>query len=632
MPLFREEKKSQGRDINTDMLRWVQESYLQGINALQELRESSRKWYDYVQGDMIDSSDEAKLKKKGLPVIKLNIILPKILRVMGAERKARAGVKAIPLRGGKSETARALTKLFEKIRVDSDGFRQIRDAFIDAVISDLGGWLEVVWTNDNDPLGQPIYRSVNPFYIVWDAASQRYDLSDARWIMKTWWASKEDILRDFPEKVSEVNEYLQVSTGNRVAGFMQAAWERIRGAKESVDSQFVNTKENLFRIIEAQIREEVREVRLFDPVTQAVERVDDKEELAIMKAQFPRLIEVDFKWDRIRIVTTVGGNLLFLQDEPADVQNGMFSLIPIWAYNFGGKPFGMVRNMAAGQDLFWKETSSALHITNAIANPVWMVPKGSLEEREKKALEQYGARTGYVMEYDAIQGQRPHRDFINAPVLGKLTLADRGQQNTEEVSGVGQNAVGRSDSQQESGVLVQRRIAETLAMLEGLFDNKMRSIVMLHQYLIALSQTKMTATRIVRFIGDDKPEQFPINLMTAHGIINDLKDGEYGIAIEKGEAQFFRQEKFLKLAALVNVIGANPELMEMIIGTIDDISDDEKERLLKSIREQHVLPQLQQMQQELLSQAKNRDDANVRQTEAETKRLAEISKVASTAV
>jgi hypothetical protein len=284
----------------------------------------------------------------------------------------------------------------------------------------------------------------------------------------------------------------------------------------------------------------------------------------------------------------------------ADIQNGMFSIIPLWGYLFGDKSFGIVKNLEGPQELYWKETSTALHIMNTASNPIWMVPKQSMEPQEVEDLKKWGSRSGYVLEYDTIAGQAPHRESIQLSGLGQLNLADRAKFISDDVTGIGPNAVGQQDSGGESGKLVQTRVNETLAMIENLFDNKMATEILLHKYLISVYQTKMTAMRIIRYIGDDRNTmQLIINQITAHGILNDMKIGEYGIAIEKGEAQYYRQEKFLKLMALSKLIGPTPELVELLINTFDDIDESDKQKIIKGFSIQQAVPELQALEQEL---------------------------------
>lgn len=631
MPLFNPKHKEE-----PSLLNWVTDQYIAQVNNLSDLRKSSKESWDYVRGDFITPAEQDELKEKGLPILPMNIVLPKITRILASEIDTRSAVRAIPLRSGRNDVAQALTQIFEWIRVNSKGHQEIAKAWLDSLVGDIPGWVEITWTNDNDPLGQPIIQRLNPFFVVYDTKSERYAYhKKAGWVMKTWFATAEDITRDFPEKRSEIKERLEFATRFGVGrdGKMDMkvmftdSWERLRGYGESIDSQFVNKKDHLYRMIETQIREEITEIRLFDPETHSVERVEDEEELKVMQARFPRMIPVDYKWDKIRIVTTLAGNTMLLQDVEADVQNGQFSLIPFWGFTMGAKPFGIVKNLKAPQDLYWKETSSALHIVNATANPIWVYPRGSLSDSQKKNLEKWGARTGFHLEYDPIPGgNAPHREIINSAPIGVLNLADRAQSIGDSVTGVGPNAVGQQDSSNESGELVKTRIGETREMLRPFLDNEQFSIMFIHEYLIAVIQTKMTATRLIRYIDDKNiPQQVQINLKTANQIINDITQGEYGVGIDKSEAKYFRQNKFVKLMILANRMGANPTILKLIVNSFDELDDSEKQELTQSIGMDSLEPKLQQMEAEIRGQAAQIQDANTKERESLTKELAAFS-------
>lgn len=634
MPLFSVKHKPENSLMN-----WVTDQYIAGVTNLAPLRRDSKRYYDLVRGDMVTPEEEAELKEKGLPILKMNIVLPKLVRIMGAEVSTRSAVKAVPLQSGKNDVAHALTQIFEWIRVNSNGHEEIAKAWMDSIIADLPGWIEILWTNDNDPLGQPVFRRINPFFVIYDTSSDRYAYhKTAKWVMKTWFATPDDILRDFgdtSDKIKEIKERLDhaktmgISKNGRfnMATMFTDSWERIRGYGESIDSEFVNKKDHFYRIIEAQIREEITEIRLFDPVTSSVERVEDEEELEVIQQRFPRLIAVDFKWDKIRTVTTVAGNVMMLQDIESDIQNGQFSLIPFWGFTMGGKPFGMVRNLEGPQKLFWKETSSALHVVNSTANPIWVYARGSLTSEQKKNLEKWGARTGFHLEYDAVpNAQPPHREMINTSPIGQLNLAERAETIANNVTGIGPNAVGQSDSSQESGKLVNARIGETLTMLEHFFDNKMLSTIFIHEYLIAVIQTKMSALRMIQYIDSNGDEQkVAINLQTAGEIKNDMKQGEYGVAIAKAEARYYREQKFIKLMILANRMGANPTILKMIVNTFDELDNEEKAELIQSIMTDSVEPRMQQLEGEIRGDAAQTRAEAAQEREAVTKELAAMS-------
>lgn len=605
---------------------WAKYRYSEWIQAHHEARRRSARFYDMVRGNVVDPAIKSALKDKGLQALDLNIAKPKLMRVMGAEREARAGIKAKPLRRGRIDTAETMTKMFEWVRVNSpepgqegNGFSEIADAFFDALVTEIGGWLEIVWSNDNDPWGQPVYRRINPFHVVYDPNRRGYGLSRDRAILKSWFASADDVIRDFPDKGKEI-EKLYGNKRQRWYEPLVSAWASITGSQSNLDDEFIDRKDNLIRVIEAQRRDETVMPALFDLMTQELMYVDDQEERQAMITASDdgtgrsNLVEVDVKKDKIRIITTLGGDEMLLQDEDADVQNGQFSLFPIWAFNIGDKPTGMMTDLEAPQELYWKQISSALQIVNSSANPIWLIPKGSVTKKVLNEIEKYGARTGFVVEYDplATAGREPRRDMNPTPPMATLDLAERAQVLVDVISGIGQNAVGRQDSSGESGELVKTRVSEAMAILEPVFDNKQRTEVMIHNYLIAVFQQKFTTYRILQFTDmQGGVEKLELNVETAHGIMNDMKTGEYGIAIEKAETRYFREGKFLKLLSYVEKTGVTPAKEQLLIDAFDELNEEEKTLLKNEIKMMAAQQMMGQMQPELDAQ-QQRADAQVK--------------------
>lgn len=601
---------------------WMADQYNRDITNLGPLRESSRRHLEFVAGDMVSAQREALLKSQGLPVLKLNIILPKIVRLMGAERDARVLTKAVALAGGKTDTAEVLTKMFEMTRVASNGWRQIAHAWLDSIICDIPGWLEVVYSRERSVLGEPNYRRINPLYVVWDISSQRYDLSDASHVIKTWWWTVDRLekeYRDSPKQVQEIKDTFRGKHGfkHRLARTITDQWETIRGASQSLDSEFEREKDGLIRMMEGQVRERNIEAKLYDPATNSMESPQDKEELEVLKERFPRLIEIEVSRDHMRTVTTAGGSALLLQDVPSDVQNGMFSMIPFWTFRFGGKPFGMVKNLEAPQTLFWKEMSSTSHILNATANPIWKIPYGSMSDQAIKDLEKEGARTGYVLQFDSAVGE-PLRDVITSPPVGRLQMGQVAELNAENVTGIGPNAVGQANTSGESGKLVQTRVAETMAMLQVYFDNKQESERILHEFLVGIIQAKMTSFRVLRWINPDSnnPEELVINARALGELENDVAQGEYGVAIDKGQTRYARQEKLLNYLMFADKIGITPTLIKLIVSTFDDLSDEEKEAITNDFISANVSEQARELEGDVRAGAKATADNMFREKQS----------------
>ena len=86
-----------------------------------------------------------------------------------------------------------------------------------------------------------------------------------------------------------------------------------------------------------------------------------------------------------------------------------FTIVPYFPYWRRGRPFGMVRNLISPQEQLNKISSQELHIVNTTANSGWIVETGSLNGMTADDLEEHGAETGLVLEYN--RGSSPLRRY-----------------------------------------------------------------------------------------------------------------------------------------------------------------------------------------------------------------------------
>jgi hypothetical protein len=95
---------------------------------------------------------------------------------------------------------------------------------------------------------------------------------------------------------------------------------------------------------------------------------------------------------------TVTADTVVLHDDWSPYDH--FTLVPYFPYWRRGKPFGMVRNLISPQEQLNKISSQELHIVNTTANSGWVVESGSLTGMTADDLEEHGAETGLVLEYN----------------------------------------------------------------------------------------------------------------------------------------------------------------------------------------------------------------------------------------
>ena len=117
------------------------------------------------------------------------------------------------------------------------------------------------------------------------------------------------------------------------------------------------------------------------------------------REQFADQFGLDMLTKTVRKVRwTVTADTVVLFDDWSPYKN--FTIVPYFPYFRRGKPFGMVRNLLSPQEQLNKITSQELHILNTTANSGWIVENGSLAGMTPDDLEEHGAETGLVLEFN----------------------------------------------------------------------------------------------------------------------------------------------------------------------------------------------------------------------------------------
>jgi hypothetical protein len=146
---------------------------------------------------------------------------------------------------------------------------------------------------------------------------------------------------------------------------------------------------------------------------------------------------------------------------------------------------------------------------------------------------------------------------LNLNGLAAYDMEDK--QNIKEISGVTDNAMGRSENSSESGVLYSQKVENANVLQEWTHDNAMGQLKSIGRYALGLIQANMTVPRALRIVQDDsKPYYVQLNVITVDGILNNPTVGEYDITISESPLGITGKEKQFEETVLLN-----RELMQM---------------------------------------------------------------------
>ena len=194
----------------------------------------------------------------------------------------------------------------------------------------------------------------------------------------------------------------------------------------------------------------------------------------------------------------------------------------------------MVRNLLSPQEQLNKISSQELHIVNTTANSGWVVESGSLSGMTADDLEEHGAETGLVLEFN--RGSTPPSKIPpNQIPTGLDRISQKAAANIKTISGISDAMLGM-DSPEVSGIAIQAKQNRGVLMIQVPLDNLRKTRHYLAEKVLNLVQRYYTEERVVQITDENDPRKpktaIRVNQMTPEGtIINDLTLGEYEVVI-----------------------------------------------------------------------------------------------------
>ncbi len=541
---------------NRDKIYEVCRTYERLLEAWAPAREQTKENFRFAEGNAWDETKEAQLKAAGLPALKINLIWPRLLRIHGQEIQIRKKIQAVPRKADVEDGAILANDVFDWVEWTSKMQDQFSFAFMHAIIGELGGWIEVRWNTDKDPLGVPEVRAWNPFFILDDPTVGIYDLRHKQVIIKSYMATFEEIVSMFPDKEEEMSKVMSWRKDFSFREQITTWWQRITGSQAMMHDDLINEREGTFRIIEMQKRVPKHKI-IATNVMNGVQQEISKEAAAMLR-DHPDIVVIERKYDEIRTLTTAA-DLVLLQDEPNEVQNGYFSIFPVAGFTVAEKSWGLVQQLKGPQEELNKARSAILHILSSVASSGWQVPEGSLDDAELAKLEQYGANPRYIQIYNRAAG-KPEKILPNMPPSGEMLRADQARIDMEMISSIDKGELGL-DAGQESGVLHRQKVQQAMLTLEPFFRNVDLTKEFVGEYILDLMRRKMHELKSgVRVIPvPRKDETRGLRFDNVQISAQDLED-EYAIVVKPGFDSDL--QRFRILAMLTELErGMPPELV-----------------------------------------------------------------------
>lgn len=564
------------QDTNSEreqaILARTKNTYLSLMRKWANKRDRSHTTSEYIKGIQWEEKTIKDLDKLGLPALTLNIMLPIMLRIFGAERQSRGKLKAVPMREASMEIANVFTKLFDWMESICHTNEQFGKAFKQAVTTDLGGFVELVWDTSGDPRGEPKFRHVNSFFILL-GDHENDDLSDCKEYLKTFFMTKEDLMDIYPKKRDLIERELQTDRRNVFMRTMDSVLEKF-GASKFIDTDFRDTLSGQFRVIEHYEKRTIEEFLTPDEEQDLVkipkDRVEELEQQGAKIITQPRTITV--------VSTTVADQIVLQEPKPLAVQtrNGQFPIFKVPGLNIDGDAIGLAWQLVGPQDEYNKARSSQLHEINTSASSGWTYEDGALDTTMEDRIENKGAMAGLILKFQS-GFKAPEKIKPNTPPTSQINRAAEAKEDMQFISSVNPNSLGRRETSQESGKLFTQRVEEFLSTLQEFFSGLNNAMVRGGDYAILTMQTLMKDERPIQIA--DTGEEFVINEEFNGEVFNDISHGKFGARTEvAATTEVVRREL---VALLVQTLQyAPPEVAPVIVKLIfEKLELPEKDRL-----------------------------------------------------
>ena len=499
----------------------------------------------FYRGEQWDQADIAALDEEGRPALTINTILPTVNTVIGEQSTRRMDISFKPRRNTNEETAVVLNKLFKQIGDNNKLDWAESQVFTDGLIQDRG-YFDVRMDFTDHVEGEIRVKAEDPLDILIDPDAKDWDPKTWDEVFKTRWMTTDEIEELYGQKKADK---LRVIAENGASyGMDSIEYEEQRYGDTNANLEYSGTVApdipeevgavRAIRVVERQHRKLINCQFYVDPQTG-----DMREVPTGWSKQKRNKFARDFNLDVIeklakKVKWTVTADKVVLHDDWSPYKD--FTIIPYFPYWRRGKPFGVVRNLLSPQEMLNKISSQELHIVNTTANSGWMVESGSLVGMTADDLEEHGAETGLVLEYNR-GSSLPAKIPSNTIPTGLDNIGRKAAFNIKEISGIGDSMLG-TDKPEVSGVAIRAKQERGALMIQVPLDNLTKTRQYLAENMLGLIQTFYTEERVIQVTNEEDPmkprESMVVNQMTPEGIvINDLTMGEYDVIVGTAPAR-----------------------------------------------------------------------------------------------
>jgi hypothetical protein len=514
-----------------------------------------------LPGGHWNEADLAILDEQGRPAYEFNQVMPAVNAALGYQISNRMDIAFRPRQGDATkDLAEVRSKVAMQIAANNDLHWRESEVFADGMIQQRG-YFECRMDFDDNLLGELRVSVPDPLDVIPDPDAKSYHPDGWGDVIVTRWLTADEIEGLYGIKARKIAE--ETGSGHHVANadFGDADLDtternKFGGETGRHDSQFATAGQTRYRIIDRQKWVRERGDVAIHPSGDIRPLGGDETPDAIAEMQRNGILITKRTFKRVRWTVSTVDTLLHDGWSPYD----RFTIIPFFPFFRRGKTRGLVDNAIGPQKALDKGISQAIHIINTTANSGWQVEQDQLTNMTAEQLEEFGSKTGLVIERKA--GSAPLQKIqANAMPPGVEKLIDLAAYTLKDVTVP--DAMRGTQGPEQSGIAIQSKQHAAQQGLAVPLDNLARTRNMLARWMdYAItkyydSERVFMITKTDPRTGIEEHEPMPINQFDpATGMyFNDMTIGEYDIVISDQPMQVTFENSQFKQAMELRTAG-----------------------------------------------------------------------------
>lgn len=535
-----------------------------------------------LTGDQWREQDRRDREAEGKPVITINGLANFTRQVTGQIRNINPAIKVLPADGtAQKEVAEIYEGLIRQIEYQADAASIYEAGAESAAACGIGHWRVRADYAGPDTFDQEILieRVYNPFAVLWDPTAKHPTRKDAQFCFVVEEISRDEFADLYPDK-----QAADATDHHKAIDYI----DNWTAADNVVVAEYF------------WIEHEEQTIGLTRDGQVVANPVAPLDIVKTRKVRVPRV-----KWAKISGVDILEG--------PRDIIGPYIPVVSVTGeeWHIGEQTYrsSVIRFAKEAQMLYNFARSSSAELMGMQPRAPYLVTVKQVAGLEREWSEANRANRAFLPYHPDERAPPPMRvppPVPSAAIQTEIALAGEDMKRT---TGIYDASLG-AQSNETSGVAIQRRQAESQNSTSVYADNMVKAIIQTGKIICAMIPKVYDTQRVIRILGeDDQEKQVVINavMQTQDGIlpVNDLTTGKYDVRVAVGPTYATKRQESAE--GMFEFTRANPQVAPLIADLVAGMQDwPEADRVAERIRktlppgviDQDDMPpeQVQQMQ------------------------------------